>query len=58
MMCEVLVQLFSLLLFIVALLYEGFEQGGWNLKHAKGVQLCQLKVDIDKMPHIFDSLDC
>jgi hypothetical protein len=32
MMCEVLVQLFSLLLFIVALFYEGFEQGGWNLK--------------------------
>jgi hypothetical protein len=31
-MCEVLVQLFSLFLFVVALLYEGFEQGGWNLK--------------------------
>jgi hypothetical protein len=31
MMCEVLVQLFSLLLFLVAVLYEGFEQRGWNL---------------------------
>ncbi len=32
--------------------------GIWNLKRAKGVQLCPLKVDIDKMSHIFYSLDC
>jgi hypothetical protein len=36
MMCEVLVQMFSLFLCIVALLHEGFEQGGWNLKFETG----------------------